>query len=74
MPKTKEPTVPDDAALTVDVSVQFQVPYRENEQRRRKPLDILGIDATELTDTQIQDALDAKAAELLETAALNVNK
>lgn len=58
--------------LIVDVDVSFLVDYDESENGRRKPLDILGIDPDELTDDQIQAALDEKAAKLLETASLTV--
>jgi hypothetical protein len=67
--KTEE--VPDDSLL-ISVDVTFTVPFKQNEQHNRKPLDVLGIDATDLSDDAIAGLVDEKAAELLETADLNV--
>jgi hypothetical protein len=45
--KTEE--TPDDSLL-ISVDVTFAVPFKQNEQHNRKPLDVLGIDATDLSD------------------------
>jgi hypothetical protein len=61
-----------DAALRFSATVEFGWPFKENERRNRKPLEVLGIDTTDLTDNQIQQAIDERAAKLIEVASLTV--
>lgn len=71
MAKAKSTEVPD-AYLTLTVDVSFRVPFKQNDRHNRKAADVLGLDTESLSDDQLVDLYNTKAAELLETSDLTV--